>query len=363
MQNLIENEHYLSDEEKSLKRQLEQALRDFHDLNEQLQDAKNSFDLDCHNHFQEIRRKIDVQREELKDQIDKIALVMIEQTKKMEQKHLTNSNKFKVDVFDFELEKKLLDETFRDVNLSIESIKELKSKQDETISNIKSKINEIDHLKKVVFQENDFMANMSFNRNSLGSLVLSDSSTSLLDSKILMGDQVIDLIKLCKFNSSDKWTLLYRGSRDGFGTKDFHLKCDNKSPTLTIIKAQGSGFIFGGYTEAAWDSIGEFKLDPNAFLFSLTNKDNKPCKMNVIDPKRAIYASSKYGPIFGGIVECCDVDDLHIADNANSNENSFANLGNNFKHLEYECYSEEAESFLAGSEKFRLNEIEVYIKS
>ena len=43
-------------------------------MNEQLQDAKNSFDLDSHNHFQEIRRKIDVQREELKDQIDKIAL-------------------------------------------------------------------------------------------------------------------------------------------------------------------------------------------------------------------------------------------------------------------------------------------------
>ena len=155
LQKLIENERYLSDEEKSLKRQLEQALRDFLDLNEQLQDAKNSFDLDCHNHFQEIRRKIDVQREELKDQIDKIALAMIEQTKEMEQKHLTNSNKFKVDVFDFEKEKKLLDETFRDVNLSIESIKELKSKQDETISNIKSKINEIDQLKKVVIKLNE----------------------------------------------------------------------------------------------------------------------------------------------------------------------------------------------------------------
>jgi hypothetical protein len=126
MQKLIENERYLSEEEKSLKRQLEQALRDFLNLNEQLQDAKNSFDLDCHNHFQEIRRKIDVQREELKDQIDKIALAMIELTKEMEQKHLTNSNKFKVEVFDLDKDKKILDETFRDVNLSIESIKELK---------------------------------------------------------------------------------------------------------------------------------------------------------------------------------------------------------------------------------------------
>ena len=44
LQKLIENERYLSDEEKSLKRHLEQALRDFLNLNEQLQDVKNSFD-------------------------------------------------------------------------------------------------------------------------------------------------------------------------------------------------------------------------------------------------------------------------------------------------------------------------------
>ena len=178
-----------------------------------------------------------------------------------------------------------------------------------------------------------------------------------------MEDQVIDLIKLCKFNASDKWSLLYKGSRDGFGAKDFHSKCDNKSPTLTIIKAKDSGYIFGGYTEAKWDSTDEYRVDPNTFLFSLTNKDNKPCKMNVTDPTRAIYACSNLGPLFGGIVENYDSDDLHIADNANSNENCFSNLGNNFKHPEYEYSTTEANSFLAGSEKFRLSEIEVYIRS
>jgi hypothetical protein len=127
MQKLTENERYLSVEEKSLKKQLEQAFGDFLNLNEQLQDAKNSFDLDCYNHFQEIRRKIDVQREELIDQIDKIGLAMIEQTKEMEQKNLTNSNEFKVDIFDLDKEKKILEEIFRDVNLSIESIKKEKS--------------------------------------------------------------------------------------------------------------------------------------------------------------------------------------------------------------------------------------------
>ena len=71
-------------------------------MNEQLQDDKNSFDLDCHNHFQEIRRKIDVQREELKDQIDRIALAMIVEIKAVEESYANKLKKFKVDVFDFE---------------------------------------------------------------------------------------------------------------------------------------------------------------------------------------------------------------------------------------------------------------------
>ncbi len=42
------------------------------------------FDLDCYNHFQEIRRKIDIQRVELKDKIDQIALKMIDELKAIE---------------------------------------------------------------------------------------------------------------------------------------------------------------------------------------------------------------------------------------------------------------------------------------
>ena len=54
-------------------------------LNEQLKELKNIFDLDCHNHFQEIRRKIELQREELKNQIDKISLTMIDELKAIEE--------------------------------------------------------------------------------------------------------------------------------------------------------------------------------------------------------------------------------------------------------------------------------------
>jgi hypothetical protein len=47
--------------------------------------------------------------------------------------------------------------------------------------------------------------------------------------------------------------LLYRGSRDGFGGRDFHGKCDGRPNTLTVILDAG-GNAFGGFTPAAWES-------------------------------------------------------------------------------------------------------------
>ena len=50
-----------------------------------------------------------------------------------------------------------------------------------------------------------------------------------------------------------KLSLLYRASRDGWHSSHFHSKCDNKGPTLTVIKCTG-GYVFGGYANAAWTS-------------------------------------------------------------------------------------------------------------
>jgi hypothetical protein len=44
-------------------------------------------------------------------------------------------------------------------------------------------------------------------------------------------------------------TLIYRGSRDGWGYKDFHSRSDGKSPTISLFKVK-NGPCIGGYTEA-----------------------------------------------------------------------------------------------------------------
>ena len=42
------------------------------------------------------------------------------------------------------------------------------------------------------------------------------------------------------------------GSEDGFTAANFHKKCDNRGPTLVIIKIKKSGEVIGGYNPIGW---------------------------------------------------------------------------------------------------------------
>jgi len=44
-------------------------------------------------------------------------------------------------------------------------------------------------------------------------------------------------------------TMLYRGSIHGWMFKDFHFRCDNKGPTVSLFKVK-YGDCIGGYTKA-----------------------------------------------------------------------------------------------------------------
>ena len=48
--------------------------------------------------------------------------------------------------------------------------------------------------------------------------------------------------------------LLYRGSKDGWAAADFHRLCDNKGPTVTLVKSS-AGRISGGFTTVSWTSV------------------------------------------------------------------------------------------------------------
>jgi hypothetical protein len=118
------------------------------------------------------------------------------------------------------------------------------------------------------------------------------------------------------------------------------------------------GNVFGGFTEQSWSGNDAWKADDNSFIFSLINKDNRPLKLKCPDPTKAIWCSSNYGPIFG------QGPAIRIHDNSNQNTESISWLGLTagvYKHPYYAEDSQEAESFLAGSDKFKVSEIETFM--
>ena len=54
--------------------------------------------------------------------------------------------------------------------------------------------------------------------------------------------------------------LIYRASRDGWESNIFHQKCDNKGPTIVVVRSE-LGKIFGGYASISWDRSGNDKKD------------------------------------------------------------------------------------------------------
>ena len=72
------------------------------------------------------------------------------------------------------------------------------------------------------------------------------------ESVILTNENHRGVLKGWLSSQEGKWRLLFRASRDGFAAAAFHSKCDNKGPTVTIVKSGNN--IFGGFTEVSWSS-------------------------------------------------------------------------------------------------------------
>ncbi|XP_028413817.1 protein PML-like [Dendronephthya gigantea] len=156
-----------------------------------------------------------------------------------------------------------------------------------------------------------------------------------------------------------KWNLCYRASKDGWSAQDFHRHCDNKGPTVVLVKA--NNFIFGGYTDQNWLGItgNRYCQSTSSFLFSLRNKDNlAPFIANIKQGQEryAIYCSRAYGPVFGG------GHDLFIHDKPQLNQSSAGNFGHTYQLPAGYVYasSEEAMNLLAGQPFFHTTEIEVF---
>ncbi len=105
-------------------------------------------------------------------------------------------------------------------------------------------------------------------RLKISKYYLKNASELLADTQIV-NQQYDDNLR--EWVGDYKWKLLYRASEHDYTNESFHEYCDNKGPTLIVIKSSG-GWIFGGYTTQSWSGgYGIGKYDSKSFIFTLKN--------------------------------------------------------------------------------------------
>lgn len=167
---------------------------------------------------------------------------------------------------------------------------------------------------------------------------------------LLSVEQKAKLSEFCG-NTQQKWELLYKASRDGFDANTFHNRCDNKGRTITIIQST-KNYLFGGYTSVPWTSLGNYAVDSNAFLFTLTNPfNNPPTKYPIagFNTQAAVYHHNAYGPTFGNNY------DLHVCSNSNSINSSYTNFPSTYMDT-----TGQGNNTFTGSPNFMTTDIEIF---
>ena len=129
----------------------------------------------------------------------------------------------------------------------------------------------------------------------------------------------IDLISNELKIENIKLNKLYDTNMDGFRVNTFHLKCDNKGPTLCIIKNEHE-FIFGGYTSISWNNPDDFEYFPDKSAF-LYNYSPMYTIFNLKNPlnKHAVRHQDAYGVGFGNGCDLITYDECNKHQMSNSN--------------------------------------------
>ena len=114
------------------------------------------------------------------------------------------------------------------------------------------------------------------------------------------------ILKWCGFSGME---LLYRGSRDGTTSRNFHNRCDNKGPTICLYKNDKKN-IFGGYTSIPWTTDGKHHKSNDCFLFTLTNIYGiEPTIFPYKNNSESVFHRADRGPNFGNNADIWIQDD------------------------------------------------------
>ena len=242
--------------------------------------------------LKEIIKKLNSEIEELKKNITDI-----ENSAKNKSIIIENENKElkdRIEILEIEnIELKNKINTFEDLNNNLNNkilfIENEKKELSNSLDIIKNENNEIQNEQNNLKVRFDNMEETKAELNIYYNGLFSQSNIIKIEERKLIALWILPYHNI-------KFTLLYRASTDGFDTKIFHSKCDNKGPTVFVVKLANNNRI-GGFASSSWNSNVNDIKDENAFLFSLSNKIKYDLKNKYIS--NALYGQENSSVLFG----------------------------------------------------------------
>ena len=149
------------------------------------------------------------------------------------------------------------------------------------------------------------------------------------------------------------WKLLFRASEHYFKAEAFHEHCDEKGPTITLVKANDR--FAAAYNCESWPKAGKDTrcYKPNCKGFICSIEGDKFTKFHRDNSKiEGITSLSRYGPLFGRQLERRG---LCLFDSCDENKFSYSKLGKMYIGNE-----SAAETKPFGSLHFVVQEYEVF---
>jgi len=179
---------------------------------------------------------------------------------------------------------------------------------------------------------------------------------SSLNSKYL--DRLISyLVPVLQSLTRSRFVRCWHAKTDGWAASTFHGQCDNKGPTVTIIKV--NNYIFGGYTDVSWSNC-FYTSSSKSFIYSLYNINGyAPVKLNIKSGKNnyTIYRCSRHGPTFGR------GHDINIVNYAASNQVSNTFCGHTYQLPPGYSLTGSSCAFFAGTNRFTPTDVEVFFET
>ena len=230
-------------------------------------------------------------------------------------------------------------------------VKEIKFGLIKITKNENEKINELTNiileLKNKINELENIVSNQQKEINILKEKTNFIPINELNQSKILEGEDYSFINSL--FSEKCSFNLLYRATRDGSYPKDYHKKCDNQGPTLTLIKTDNNR-KFGGYVskDREYGTANEvYVKDKNAFIFSI----NKKTKYNIKDENTDAFSNSSIrGPNFT----------VSLGFYCNDDSGNMFKPRNSYESETNPSYNSNNAYEFAGKNEFKAVEIEVF---